>query len=238
MKHAQIPGHLFAKCVDYVMYVDWRMATTAERSWSTPYEICKGVTPSIAKLHRWYTKCNVTVPKSKRKALAKRGLHNHRAESGRFIGFHSVFSSTYAVMLDGEADRLVHSINVTFDDSNWSSVPQKPYPHVLHEVSFPLSQDRLDGCQLEEAQAEEAYMNGTSDAIPKPLTDCKWPEARVRIDPCKWPEAQLPSARPGSPGYFDPEMTEWCPFETSPQPRPRPSYTGHVTNLIMFNNEQ
>jgi hypothetical protein len=33
-------------------------------------------------------------------------------------------------------------------------------------------------------------------------------------------------------------MIEWRPFETSPQPRPRPSYTGHLTNLIMFNNEQ
>ena len=87
MEHAQAPDRLFARCVDYVMYVDWRVATTAGRSWLTPYEICKGVTPSISKLHRWYTKCNVTVPKSKRRALAKKGLHNQRTESGRLIGF-------------------------------------------------------------------------------------------------------------------------------------------------------
>ena len=51
---------------------------------------------------------------------AKKGLHNLRAEPGRFVGFQSPFSSTYAVMLDGEPERLVHSINVTFDDSDFT----------------------------------------------------------------------------------------------------------------------
>ena len=63
------------------------------------------------------------VPESKRKHLAAQGLHNLRAESGRFVGFHGPYSSTYAVMLDpqryGQQDRLAHIINVTFDDEDY-----------------------------------------------------------------------------------------------------------------------
>ena len=230
MDHSQAPDNLFAKCIDYVMYVDWRMATTAERSWLIPYQIAKGVTPSVARLHRFYTKCNVTVPKSERRALAKKGLHNQRAEPGRFIGFQSVFSSTYAVMLDGETDRLTHSINVTFDDSNWSSVPVPPHPLVYQQFNFPLNQGHPDGCQPEEAQVEEANVSEAQDiedAVQNPL--CDWPQARVHIEP-------IP-VLDDFPEYFDPEIIDWRPNESSPQPRARPSYIGHITNLIMFNNE-
>ena len=230
MDHSQAPDKLFAKCIDYVMYVDWRMATTAERSWLTPYQIAKGVTPSVARLHRFYTKCNVTVPRSKRKLMAKKGLHNYRAEPGRFIGFQSVFSSTYAVMLDGKTDRLVHSINVTFDDSNWSSVPAPPHPLVYQQFNFPLNTGH-QGCQTKEAQVEEANVSESRDIEDtmqgNPL--CDWPLARVQIEPMQAPDA--------FPEYFDPEVTDWRPNETSPQLRPRPSYVGHITNLIMFNNE-
>ena len=58
---------------------------------------------------------------------------------------------------------------------------------------------------------------------------CDWPQARVRIE-------QMP-VLDNFPEYFDPEMTDWRPNETSPQPRPRPSYSGHTTNLTMFKSE-
>ena len=108
------------------------MATTESRGWITPYESVKGCQPDVRKMHKFYTRCFVSVPQTKRADLAKRGLHNFRSEPGRFIGFQSVFSSTYAVMLDKIAhntDRLVHSINVTFDDTDFvhgSPVPQQP----------------------------------------------------------------------------------------------------------------
>ena len=70
----------------------------------------------VAKLHRFYTKVFVTVPKSKRQALANKGVLNVRGEDGRFVGFHDPFSSTYAVLL--EDNRLVHSLNVTFNDAS------------------------------------------------------------------------------------------------------------------------
>ena len=122
MIHSQAPDKFFAKAVDFSVYSDFRTATTASRGWLTPYEIVRGSQPSIAKMHVFYIECFVGVPRSKRKSLAAKGLHNTRAEPGRFIGFHSIFSSTYAVMLDKVAhgvDRCVHSINVTFDDSNF-----------------------------------------------------------------------------------------------------------------------
>ena len=96
MEHSDAPDHMFGLVVSYVLYVDLRSATTA----STLYELTHGVRPSIAKLHRFWTRCYVAVPKSKRKALAAKGLHNMRGEPGRFVGFHSPQSSTYAVMLD------------------------------------------------------------------------------------------------------------------------------------------
>ena len=69
--HSGAPDSLFAQAVDYAMYVDMRMATTASREWKTPYEIIRGVPPSVARLHRFYTKAFVTVPKAKRKQLEK-----------------------------------------------------------------------------------------------------------------------------------------------------------------------
>ena len=131
MARSNAPDRLFSKCIDYVIYIDARMSTTADRDWKTPYEMVHGLKPSIAKLHRWYTAANVTAPKSKRKTLAKQGLSTYRAEPGRFIGFQSIFSSTYGVWLDRApnslVDRLVHSINVTFDDNDCAveAIPQQ-----------------------------------------------------------------------------------------------------------------
>ena len=71
--------------------------------------------PSITKLHRFYTCSFVCIPRQKRKQLAGKGFIG-RAEVGRLMGFRSPFSSTFKVLLS--KTRMVHSINVTFDDSN------------------------------------------------------------------------------------------------------------------------
>ena len=91
--HSKAPDFALFLCVDYVIYVDMRTATTKNCDWMTSYERCRGVVPAVTKLHRFWTRCFVTVPKSKRKKLAKQGLHFHRAEPGRFVGFQSLFSS-------------------------------------------------------------------------------------------------------------------------------------------------
>ena len=108
--HSAAPQSHFALAVDFAIYVDLRTATTSSREWRTPYEMLKGVSPSVVKLHRFFTQAFVTAPKSKRRALAAKGLYNARGESGRFVGFHAPFSTAYAVLLDG--NRLVHSLDV------------------------------------------------------------------------------------------------------------------------------
>ena len=109
------------------------------KSTCQPTSVCSSVCPSVcvsvAKLHRFYTRCFVVVPKSKRKALADKGLHNLRAEPGRFIGFQCLISSTYAAVLDVDRDRLVHSINVTFDDTDYTSNPGPDIRPVIHELA-------------------------------------------------------------------------------------------------------
>ena len=87
MIHHNAPDHRFSLMVDYVMYNDIRTATTASR-----YEMTRSTQPSILKLHRPCTCCFVQVQKSKRRQLAAQGLHNLRAESSRFIGFHAPYS--------------------------------------------------------------------------------------------------------------------------------------------------
>ena len=105
---------LFNAAVSYALYVDMRMSTTASRGFKTPLEIIRGVVPDITKLHRFYTCSFVCVPRQKHKHLAGKGFIG-RAEVGRLMGFRSSFSTTFEVLLCG--NRMVHSINVTFDDS-------------------------------------------------------------------------------------------------------------------------
>ena len=82
---SQAPSKLMAQAVSYSMYMDLRTASTASRGWKTPYEMIKGVQPSLINLHRWYTKAIVNVPVSKRKYLEKQGILD-RGEPGRLVG--------------------------------------------------------------------------------------------------------------------------------------------------------
>ena len=56
----------FAYRMDMACYVKLRMATTAHRNWLTPYEILRGVKPSIAHFQPFFTKAYVQAPKTKR----------------------------------------------------------------------------------------------------------------------------------------------------------------------------
>lgn len=87
MARSKAPDYLFAEAVSYAMYADMRTATTSSREFKTPYEIVRGVQPGILKMHRFYTLAYVTIPKQKRKALAKQGFLG-RAEEDRLLGFH------------------------------------------------------------------------------------------------------------------------------------------------------
>ena len=155
MTSSGAPDSMFGLCVQFVCYVDARMATTESRKFKTPFEIARGLVPDVSRMHRWWTRCYVTVPKSKRRALAKKGIHNTRAEPGRLVGWHSMFSSTYAVILDGTPARLVHSINVTFEDENCSQLDVSPAANssVNFDVQPAAAEEANSGKQ---AQVEEA----------------------------------------------------------------------------------
>ena len=69
MVHSKAPDFALGLCVDYVIYVDMRTATTKNRDRKTPYELCQGAVLDVTKLHCFWTRCFFTVPKSKQKKL-------------------------------------------------------------------------------------------------------------------------------------------------------------------------
>ena len=93
-----LPSHM-ALAVDFSCYMKLRMATTASRSWLTPYEIIKGYAPNISHCVPFYTRAFVTVPKQKRVTLRKKGQENLRAEEGRLVGYQDLWGTTPKILL-------------------------------------------------------------------------------------------------------------------------------------------
>ena len=222
MLHHNMPSHWFSLIVDLAMYTDIRTATTASRGWKTPHEISRGVVPFIGNLHRPATKCFVQVPKSKRKKLAAQGLHNLRAEPGRFVGFHGPYSTTYAVMLDSKGrDRLVHSRSVTFSD---------------------------DDCIMASKQApQQGGHRVDMEATPAAPEEASTTEIREEFNPIREQAAKQAPA-PNQEDYFDlddPSNQPWFTHADDPKPRPRPSYNKMcavmkeraIVNMVLTINE-
>jgi hypothetical protein len=205
MHHSAAPDELLSMAIDYAMYVDLRTATTSSREWLTPFEMIKGEKPRIDRLHRFYTQAFVAVPKSKRKKLAQKGLTNTRAEPGRFLGFHDPFSNTYRVLLTG--NRLVHSIDVTFDDSNFIHTPVASQAVQGGILLPPFLEDQAP--ELSQALESETPQHNPLFAG----------QPYVQISPCP--------IIPDSPEFFDPDDTDWK-LDGSPQARPRPNYAGQM----------
>ena len=208
MDFHQAPDSLFGLMVDYAMYTDIRTSTTASRGWMTPYEMTRGSKPYIGKIHRPFTRCYVQVPKSKRKSLAAQGLHNLRAEPARLVGFQGPYSSTYAVILDkrllSSSDRLVHSRNVSFDDSDY--VFERGSPAVVQRnESIPV--------EVRPALSEEAdTLVDDSD---------RFSESAVSQT------CELFHPQPDRDEFFDlddPDNQPWFTHAEPPAARPRPSY--------------
>ena len=164
----------------------------------------------ITKLHRPFTRCFVQIPKSKRKQLASKGIHHMRARPGRSVGFHSPYASTYAVMLDpqykGQQDRMVHSINVTFDDADFTidELPQAP--------SQPPASPEIDA-RYPRAPAEEAN------------DECHDEDQSSSQNPLY---SQLGTPIPNRDEYYEWDESSSTPWFThaaeSTGSRPRPSY--------------
>ena len=129
---------------------------------------------------------------------------------------------------DGSTARLVHSIDVTFDDSDLTSTPGPDVPGQLGpDMHFTTS-----GRQLEEANSgvpdTRQRDNGPPIVNANPL--CQLPQPRVVIEPM--PPTYV--AQPAQPEYCTPADApqEFFYKESSPQPRPRfQGYSAHVSDL-------
>ena len=72
MQESKAPEKHFNSAVQFACYADMRSASTASSGYKTPYEMIKGVQPSILKMHRFFTLAFVALPRQKRKQLAKK----------------------------------------------------------------------------------------------------------------------------------------------------------------------
>jgi len=196
-------NELFPYAVDYAMYVDLRMATTSSRNWLTPYEMIKGVPPTITHMRPFYTSCAVKVPKSRRQVLEKKGDAVSRAEMGRFIGFQGAFSTTPKLLLS--SNRVVHSINVTYDISNYSHPGLAP-------VSGGEVHEESDSLQLRFASDPGATTESRGVFV-------------ERVKPNQ--EFGSPATPLPHPDMYEWEADaspEWMTHAGEPAPRPRPKY--------------
>ena len=222
MVHTNCPEYLFAEALDYTFTVDLYMATTASRDWLTPYEMIKGSRPSVQHLRPFYTAATVTVPKAKRSQLKNKGLPFHRGEEGRLVGYRSPYSTTPRVLLEG--NRLVHSINVTYDISSYTQPPVMEVPVTAEivndpsiEFSHPHASAPLDQHQPVQVDSELPQGSPYSPSQPHQLDD-----AFVQISPMGVPTP--PVAQPEIYEWEAGDSPPWTTHAGSPQPRPRPGY--------------
>ncbi len=225
MLQSKAPTKLFAEAVSMALYVDLRMSTTASRQFKTPIETISGVKPDVTKLHRFFTLAFVCVPRQKRKQRAKQG-HFGRAETGRLIGFQGPFSSTYRILLPN--NHIVHSINVTFDDTNCSSELQLPKPSEAPQSTLlPIGSGQNN---MEATQAAHEEREATPLAL-----EHHSPRQHYSSSQGRQSRSVAESQGPRSPpiydedgvDYFDldhPDNQQFFYRDTGPAPRPRPSY--------------
>ena len=141
---------------------------------------------------------SVTAPKKKRKQLIKKGICN-RAEEGRLLGFQSPYSSTFRVLLSG--NRLVHSINVTFDDGNFreGDISVAPAPDAVC-LPLPLA------VHSEEASDGTTGSQGAAAPDPRVSTPPGFQQPYVQIERCDLFDAyDAANLTTKSPEYFDEE---------------------------------
>ena len=224
MQQSGAPIELFPFAVDFALWVDMRTASTRSRGYLTPFEILRGSQPDISRLHRFYTMAFVCIPRSKRKQMAKKSFIG-RAEEGRFLGFQSLYSSTYRVMLSG--NRLVHNMNVTFDDANYAHGTVSGPADSPDALSFTMSPP--SGASAEKASTGDDE-SGEAPAVDiadfgfqsVDIADFGFQLPTVAIEHC---DLFGQAAQPEAPEYYDLSNSgEWLWTNEEPKPRPRPSY--------------
>ena len=226
MVHSHAPDKLFGEALSYAFHVDLLMATTATRDWTTPYEMIKGKAPRIDHLRPFYTLAHVTVPKSKRKQMVKMGQPFARAEEGRFLGFQSPFSTTARVLLS--ENRMVHSINVTYDISNTV--------HGKFSSGPPMEEANKDEVDLPLSFSNSSKVKQDDDPVESSKTS-----PYVSIAPFSTPsssgiqlEETTAAPKPDFYEWSPDNSPSWFPFEEEPQPRPRPSYVPQKASFVFL----
>jgi len=219
-----------------------RMATTATRGYKTPFEIITGSIPNVINLRPFGTIGYVLLPSDQRlkPSASKPHLAASRAQPAMMIGYHDMFSTTYK-MLTAE-EMIIHSRNVTWGDLDKCGPKDMPFkPSQTEATSVPHSIE-FELMAPVAAQAKEAVSNESGLELPP--------------SPYMAQAADSPNELYGSPPH-SPTLSEefareephidisphhiWSaedspPWEqwdqgTSPQPRPRPTYTALLTQM-------
>ena len=224
-----LPDSYFSLALDYAMYVDLRMATTASRDWKTPYEMIKGTPPDITHIRPFGTKTFVTVPKQKRTHLEKKGKPLIRAEGGRLVGFQTPWSRTARVMLDG--NRLVHSMNATFDNQDRVEKPNSQEYSDEDEEELINLEDLQKGATMPQTPSvASAGCSSVGQSAPGSVILPGGLLSGIPIShmelPAGVPIGRMEPPSPESEYHEVPEGEgEWLTHAGTPKQRPRPKYS-------------
>ena len=168
------PWKHFNHALHYVVYVHERMATTDSRGWKTPYEGIHGVKPDISHLQPFWTTAYVTAPRKKREKWAAQGEPPLRAEEGNFIGFQSINTKTYKVLL--KSGSVVHSRSVQFNSDppvakNSTAIPEEERFILLPDLPDDAPSEGVLAQRINPPPPEMPSPGGAHEADPSDLGD-------------------------------------------------------------------
>ena len=157
-------------------------------------------------------------------------MQNIRAEPGRLVGFHGPYSSTYAVILEpqykGQQERLVHSINVTFDDTDFV-IGRAPADKAAPRPDTQF--DRFLHHSFKEANGnnDNHLHPQTPNQSQNPLYDMRIQQMQPFVSIPPLPPMPAQNTTDGQNEYFDledPDNQPWFTHDGTPQARDRPNY--------------
>ena len=148
----------------------------------------------------------------------------HRGEEGRLIGYRSPYLTTPRVLLEG--NRLVHSINVTYDITSYTQPPVMDVlitAETVNDPSIEFSHPHASAPlgQHQPVQIDNELCQG-SPSSNSPSQPHHFDDPVVQISPMV---ALTPPV--GSPEMYEWDAGDsppWTAHAGSPQPRPRPGY--------------
>jgi hypothetical protein len=105
----------FPQAVDFACYSHMRTATTESRAYLTPFEAIKGVLPDVSHMRAFGSLCYPVIDKDARPTHKGTCELHQPGVKGIFLGYHTIWSTTYMVVIDEPRGTVVHSRHVLFN---------------------------------------------------------------------------------------------------------------------------